>query len=122
MGFTLTKTDHTAMSVRQRHSMEEEEDNMQQPHLTTVKPLPPVTGTTSAIPSRGLTKAVAEKYKVLTSGDKVSLIYTVNGKPAAFKERGLVEKTFKFNGNAQTELFGQAAFSKGGTSPDDVYV
>lgn len=94
----------------------EEEEQMQQSHLSAVKPLPPVTGTPAAIPSRGLTKAVAEKYKALTSGNKVSLIYTLDGKPTGFKERGITEKTFKFNGNAQADLFGQAAFSNGGKS------
>jgi len=89
---------------------------MQHSHLSAVKPLPPVTGVPAAIPSRGLTKAVAEKYKALTSGNKVSLIYTIDGKPVGFKERGISEKTFKFNGNAQADLFGQAAFSKGGKS------
>ena len=87
-----------------------------QSHLTAVKPLPPVTGTPAAISSRGLTKAVAEKYKALTSNGKVNLIYTLDGKPTGFKERSLAEKTFKFNGNAQADLFGQAAFSKGGKS------
>lgn len=94
----------------------EEEEQMQHSHLSAVKPLPPVTGTPAAIPSRGLTKAVAEKYKALTAGNKVSLIYTLDGKPVGFKERGISEKTFKFNGNAQADLFGQAAFSKGGKS------
>jgi twinkle protein len=94
----------------------DEEEQMQHSHLSAVKPLPPVTGVPAAIPSRGLTKAVAEKYKALTSGNKVSLIYTIDGKPVGFKERGISEKTFKFNGNAQADLFGQAAFSKGGKS------
>lgn len=95
---------------------DEEEPMQQTPHLSAVKPLPAVTGTPAAIPSRGLTKAVAEKYKALTAGNKVSLIYTLDGKPVGFKERGISEKTFKFNGNAQADLFGQAAFSKGGKS------
>ena len=94
---------------------DDEEDSMT-PQLSSVKPLPPIKGTPSAIPSRGLTKAVAEKYKALTSGNEVSLIYTLNGKPTGFKQRGLIDKTFKFNGNAQADLFGQAAFSKGGKS------
>ena len=87
-----------------------------QPNLQAVKPLPPVSGSPAAITSRGLTKAVSEKYKVLSSGDKVNLIYTLNGKPTGFKERSLTEKTFKFNGNAQADLFGQSCFSKGGKS------
>ena len=95
---------------------DEEEVMQAQSHLTAVKPLPPVTGTPAAISSRGLTKAVAEKYKALTSNGKVNLIYTLDGKPTGFKERSLAEKTFKFNGNAQADLFGQAAFSKGGKS------
>jgi len=70
----------------------------------------------SAIPSRGLTKAVAEKYRALTSHGKINLIYTLEGKPTGFKERGIQEKTFKFNGNAKADLFGQSAFSKGGKS------
>lgn len=94
----------------------DEGDNMPQPHLTAVKPLPPVTGAPSAIPSRGLTKAVAEKYKALTSNGQVNLIYTLDGKATGFKQRGLQEKTFKFNGNAKADLFGQSAFSKGGKS------
>ena len=94
---------------------DDEEDSMT-PQLSSVKPLPPIKGTPSAIPSRGLTKAVAEKYKALTSANEVSLIYTLNGKPTGFKQRGLIDKTFKFNGNAQADLFGQAAFSKGGKS------
>jgi|TARA_R110000823_G_scaffold93503_6_gene204708 twinkle protein len=84
--------------------------------LASVKALPPMTGTASAIPSRGLVKAVAEKYRALTSGNEVKLIYTLNGKPTGFKQRGLVEKTFRFNGNAKADLFGQSAFSKGGKS------
>ena len=94
---------------------DEEEDNMtetQQPKA----PMKSLTGTLVAIPSRGLIKPVAEKYKALTSGDKVSLIYTLNGKTTGFKERGLKDKTFKFNGNAQADLFGQSAFPKGGKS------
>ena len=94
---------------------EQEETTEMQP-LTAVKPLPPMTGTLSAIPSRGLVKAVAEKYRALTSGDEVKLIYTLEGKPTGFKQRGLKEKTFKFNGNAKADLFGQSAFSKGGKS------
>ena len=97
---------------------EQEEDHttMQQTQLTSVKPLPPITGQASAIPSRGLGKVVAEKYKALTSGDEVKLIYTLDGKTTGFKQRGLTNKTFKFNGNAKADLFGQAAFSKGGKS------
>lgn len=94
----------------------DEEDTQMQTHLSAVKPLPPVTGVPSAIPSRGLTKAVAEKYRALTSHGKVNLIYTLEGKPTGFKERGIQEKTFKFNGNAKADLFGQSAFSKGGKS------
>lgn len=80
------------------------------------KKLPPLKGSVSAIPSRGLNKAVAEKYKALTSEGSVNLIYTLDGKPVAFKTRGLAEKTFKFNGPAQVDLFGQSAFPKGGKS------
>ena len=94
---------------------DEEDEEMMQP-LAAVKALPPITGSATAIPSRGLVKAVSEKYKALTSGDEVKLIYTLEGKPVGFKQRGLKEKTFKFNGNAQADLFGQDAFSKGGKS------
>ena len=84
--------------------------------VTEQKQLPPLRGKIMALPSRGLNKATAEKYRALTSDDKVSLIYTTEGKVTSFKERGLSEKTFKFNGPAQTDLFGQSAFSKGGKS------
>ncbi len=95
---------------------DDDEEQIMQPKLTAVKPLQPITGTVTAITSRGLTKAVAEKYKVLTSHGQVNLVYTLDGKPTGYKQRGLEDKTFKFNGNAQADLFGQAAFSKGGKS------
>ena len=47
----------------------EEEDEGTMPQLSTVRPLPPITGSAQAISSRGLVKAVAEKYKALTSGE-----------------------------------------------------
>lgn len=84
--------------------------------VTEQKTLPPIRGKIMAVPSRGLNKATAEKYRALTSDDKISLLYTTEGKVTSFKERGLSEKTFKFNGPAQTDLFGQSAFSKGGKS------
>jgi twinkle protein len=94
----------------------DEEDEGTMTQLATVKQLPPITGSAQAISSRGLVKAVAEKYKALTSGDEVKLVYTLEGKPTGFKQRSLKEKTFKFNGNAKADLFGQSAFSKGGKS------
>lgn len=84
--------------------------------VTEQKQLPPLRGKVAAVPSRGLNKATAEKYRALTSDDKINLIYTTDGKVTSFKERGLSHKTFKFNGPAQTDLFGQSAFPKGGKS------
>lgn len=84
--------------------------------VTEHKQLPPLRGKVAAVPSRGLNKATAEKYRALTSDDTINLIYTTDGKVTSFKERGLSQKTFKFNGPAQTDLFGQSAFPKGGKS------
>lgn len=84
--------------------------------VTEQRQLPPLRGKVAAVPSRGLNKATAEKYRALTSDDTINLIYTTEGKVTSFKERGLSHKTFKFNGPAQTDLFGQSAFPKGGKS------
>ena len=111
-----TYDDGTFCHVCQTKTFKDEEDEDIMQPISEVKALPPITGSVAAIPSRGLVKAVAEKYKALTSGDEVKLIYTLDGKPTGFKQRGLKQKTFKFNGNAQADLFGQTAFSKGGKS------
>lgn len=74
-----------------------------------------VNGTISAIPSRGINRAVAERYRVLTSGEEVNFIYTTGNKTTGFKTRG-PNKTFKFNGNAKGGLFGQSVFPPNGKS------